>query len=79
MLISVLMRDYVGATVITGITHPLQFISRAGIMAALVIRPIISIQSPRPGLMIILTGNHRKLTKTDARKEIFGSIKVKLG
>ena len=29
--------------------------------------------------MIILTGNHRKLTKTDARNKIFGSIIVKLG
>ena len=74
------MRDYVGATVITGITHPLQFISRPGIMAALVIRAIISIQSPTRANDHILTGNHRKLTKTDAiRNEIFGSIIVKLG
>ena len=50
-------------------------------MAALVIRAIISIQSPTRANDHILTGNHRKLTKTDViRNEIFGSIIiVKLG
>ena len=58
------MRDYVRATVIAGITHPLQFIRRAGIMVALVIRAIISIQSPTRA------NDHHdgKLQKTDKNR-----------